>query len=76
MTLFENLAKKYSSLSKNYKSIFVLVILFLAFYFINLIVTVNNKPESAYNVLNKESSKIKLQDTRVHNWSELDKDKK
>lgn len=61
-----------------FKSFFVVVILFLIFFSINLIITIKNKPQSAYTVLSNEPNQSikKLQDTRVHNWSEIEKEKK
>ena len=55
--------------------ILVIVVFFFLFFFINLLISVKGRHESAYTVLSKESEKSqpKLQDTRVHNWSELDK---
>ena len=61
------------------KSFFLIVILFLFFFGINLFIIVKNKPTSAYNVLNsmksQSDSPVMLQDVRVHNWDELGKTK-
>ena len=57
------------------KSTSVIVILFLIFFGINLLIMLKNRPQSAYSVLSNESN-IMLQDTRVHNWSEIEKEKK
>ena len=57
------------------KSTSVIVILFLIFFGINLLIMLKNRPKSAYSVLSNESN-IMLQDTRVHNWSEIEKEKK
>ena len=73
MELYKNLTKKYFGLSTVFKSFFVLIILFLIFFAVNLFVTIKSKKDSAYTVLNSEGEKTMLQDTRVHNWSELDK---
>ena len=56
-----------------FKGFFVLVIVFLLFFAINLFVTIKNKPLSAYTSLNIEQSRLMLQDTRVHNWDEIEK---
>ena len=69
---FENSSKYMKNVLKGF---FVLIIFFFLFFFINLFISVKSKHESAYSVLNREyeKSQLKLQDTRVHNWSELDK---
>ena len=71
---FENLSK---SMKNVFKGFFVLIVFFFLFFFINLFISVKSKHESAYSVLSREceKSQLKLQDTRVHNWSELDKKK-
>ncbi|OGI19961.1 MAG: hypothetical protein A3B68_00255 [Candidatus Melainabacteria bacterium RIFCSPHIGHO2_02_FULL_34_12] len=76
METFKNLANKYLGLSTVLKSFFLLLILFLIFFGVNLFITIKDKPKSAYSILNEEGSKMMLQDTRVHNWSELEKGKK
>ncbi len=61
-----------------FKGFFVLIVFFFIFFAINLFISIlHNKPKSAYDVLSSEyeKSQLKLQDTRVHNWSELDKKK-
>ena len=75
MEILKNLLTKYASLQTVFKSFFLLIILFLMFFAVNLFITVKNKSQSAYTVLSSEDEKLmpKLQDTRVHNWSELDK---
>ena len=57
------------------RSFFIVVVIFLLFFAISLFININNKPESAYNHLTSENERqeINLQDTRVHNWSELGK---
>ena len=71
---FENSNK---SMKNIFKGFFVLIIFFFLFFFVNLLISVKSKHESAYSVLSREyeKSQPKLQDTRVHNWSELDKKK-
>ena len=61
-----------------FRSSFVLIILFLLFFGISLFITLLNRPRSAYTILNSlnERENLMLQDTRVHNWSEVDKNKK
>ncbi len=56
-------------------SIFVIILVVLSFHVINLLITVKCKRESAYSVLSREQvqSMPKLQDTRVHHWSEVHK---
>ena len=58
-----------------FKGFFVLIIFFFIFFAINLFISIQNKHNSAYNALSTEyeKSQPKLQDTRVHNWSEVDK---
>ena len=59
-----------------FKGFFVLIAFFFIFFAINLFISIlHNKPKSAYDALTSEyeKSQPKLQDTRVHNWSELDK---
>ena len=75
MEILKNLLTKYSNLQTIFKSFFLLVILFLMFFAVNLFITVKNKSQSAYSILSSEDEKSmpKLQDTRVHNWSEVDK---
>ena len=75
MEVLKNLFIKYSELKTVFKSFFLLVILFLIFFAGNLLITICGKRESAYSALNQaeEKQKLMLQDTRVHNWSELDK---
>ena len=61
-----------------FRSTFVLIILFLLFSGASLFITILNRPKSAYTVLNglNERENLMLQDTRVHNWSELENKKK
>ena len=75
MEILKNLLTKYASLQTVFKSFFLLMILFLMFFAVNLFITVKNKSQSAYTILSSENEKsmLKLQDTRVHNWSEVDK---
>lgn len=80
MQLPKDLISKYMGLQTIFKSFFLLIILFLVFFAVNLFISVKGKHESAYNVLSAESEKnekaeVMLQDTRVHNWSELNKRK-
>ena len=69
---FENLSKSTGNILKGF---FVLIIFFFIFFAVNLLISIQNKHNSAYNVLSTEyeKSQPKLQDTRVHNWSELQK---
>ena len=59
------------------RSFFIVFMLFLIFFAISLLINIKNKPESAYNHLTSENERqeINLQDTRVHNWSELKKNR-
>ena len=69
----ENLSK---SMKNVFKGFFVLIVFFFLFFAINLFISIQqNKSKSAYDALTSEyeKSQPKLQDTRVHNWSELDK---
>ncbi len=75
MEFYKNLIGKYAGLGTAFKSFFVLIILFLVFFAVNLFITVKSKRDSAYTVLNSETYKIMLQDTRVHNWDEIDNKK-
>lgn len=61
-----------------HKGFLILIALFLLFFVINYFISFNSDHKSAYKVLTSngeknEKSKIMLQDTRVHNWSELQK---
>ena len=51
--------------------------MFLIFFAVNLFISVKNKSQSAYTVLdnNAGEQRVMLQDTRVHNWSEIEKEK-
>ena len=73
MSITKNLINKYSNLQTVFKSFFLLIILFLTFFAVNLFITIQNKHESAYNALNKEvqNDQLMLQDTRVHNWDQI-----
>ena len=73
MQFLNELVTKYSKFQVIFKSFFLIIILFLVFYAVNLFFIVKNKPQSAYTVLENlsEKEKLKLQDTRVHNWSEI-----
>ena len=75
MEMFKNLFDKYVELKTVFKSFFLLVILFLVFFAGNLLIAICGKRESAYTALNhaEEKQKLMLQDTRVHNWSEVGK---
>ncbi len=66
-----------SAMKNVFKGFFVLIIFFFIFFAVNLFISIQNKHKSAYSVLSAEyeKSQPKLQDTRVHNWSELDKKK-
>ena len=69
---------KLQSFMKSVKSLkgtlLVIIIFIFLFAFINLIISVKSKHESAYSALSREhESTLKLQDTRVHNWNEIDK---
>lgn len=64
-----------TSIEKYLKGSFVLLILFLTFFAVNLFIAVNNKPKSAYDALGGEKAEAdnpKLTDTRAHNWSDLE----
>lgn len=67
------------SYEKYFRGSFILLILFLLFFVVNLFLTINNKPISAYDALGGEKaektnkSNLKLTDTRAHNWSDLEK---
>ena len=74
MEIFNNLISKYKGLQTIFKSFFLLVILFFVFFAINLFISIKGNHKSAYSVLSNEEPNIMLQDTRVHNWSELKKD--
>ncbi len=74
------MTNKFDNLNGTTKNIFrgmvVLTIFFLMFFAINVIVSIlRSKSQSAYETLTVEyeKSQPKLKDTRVHNWSELDK---
>lgn len=76
------MTNKFDNLNGTTKNIFrgmvVLTIFFLMFFAINVIVSIlRNKSQSAYDTLTAEyeKSQPKLQDTRVHNWDELQKKK-
>ena len=75
MDFLNKLFGKYVVLQAVFESFFVLIIFFFLFFAVSLFISMQNKRSSAYNVLNSEyeKSQLKLQDTRVHNWSELDK---
>ena len=75
MDFLNKLFGKYVVLQAVFKSFFVLIVFFFLFFAVSLFISMQNKHSSAYNVLNSEyeKSQLKLQDTRVHNWSELDK---
>lgn len=63
------------SYDKYLKGSFVLLILFLTFFAVNLFMAVNNKHQSAYDALGGEKAEAespKLTDTRAHNWSDLE----
>ena len=68
-----NSINKYKTLQTVFKSFFVLLALFLIFFGVNLFISIQNKSKSAYTVLSSENEQLMLQDTRVHNWSELEK---
>ena len=78
MELFKSLIKKYSDLQLIFKGFFLLIILFLVFFATNLFISIGSKKhQSAYsNLTSHDTRKVKLQDTRAHNWSELDKKQK
>ena len=74
------MTNKFDNLNGTTKNIFrgmvVLTIFFLMFFAINVIVSIlRSKSQSAYETLTVEyeKSQPKLKDTRVHNWSELQK---
>lgn len=75
MRIIEDLYSKYAKLHIFFRGSFIVIILFLVFFSINLYVSIlKSKPRSAYSVL-EEKAKLMLQDTRVHNWSEIEKKK-
>ena len=84
MPVSNNLLNAFAKLQSGFKSFFIVIILLLIFFSVNLFITLKNKPKSAYSVLNsnseseveKEKSKLMLQDTRVHNWDEIQQKKK
>ncbi len=68
------------SYEKYFKGSFILLILFIIFFAVNLYMTINNKPISAYDALLKnkdnienKTKDIKLTDTRAHSWEGLKK---
>ena len=71
MPIIDNLLKKYEKLQMILKVSLVILAICLLFYWVNLFSTLHNKSEDAYSVLLKENQKLKLQDTRIHNWSEV-----
>ena len=73
MSFLDKLSDKYTGLQTIFKSFFVLIILFLAFFAVNLFLSIQNRPKSAYSALNEKASRLKimLQDTRMHNWDEI-----
>lgn len=68
----KNLILKYSKLSSLFKSFFIVIIFLIIVFGANMFISMLNKPKSAYNYLNKDTE-VKLQDTRLHNWNEIDK---
>ena len=72
MEIIKNLSDKYSTLQVALKSFLFIVVLFLMFFAINLFINFKSKSDSAYTVLSNEQSIVMLQDTRVHNWSEVE----
>lgn len=78
MDFFSKLFGKYAGLQTVFKSFFLLITLFLIFFAVNLFITIQNRSKSAYTVLSSEGeqTKLMLQDTRVHNWDEIGKNKK
>ena len=77
MEFLKKFIAKYGSISTFFKSFFLLVVVFLVFFGVNLFISIKNKSESAYTALENLNKKkeVMLQDTRVHNWSELEKKK-
>lgn len=73
MEFLKNLISKYAGLKTVFKSFFLVIVLFLVFFAVNLFITINNKRNSAYKVLSSETNKTMLQDTRMHNWDEINK---
>ncbi|MBI2996327.1 MAG: hypothetical protein HYY52_06425 [Candidatus Melainabacteria bacterium] len=75
MTLFNNLFGKCAKLQIFLKGSLILIILFLMFFAINLFISIQFSKKSAYDALteNTVKEKVMLQDTRVHNWSEVNK---
>jgi hypothetical protein len=69
---FKNLILKYSKLSGLFKSFFIVIVFLILIFGANLFISVLNKPKSAYTALTNKSG-MKLQDTRLHNWDEIDK---
>ncbi len=79
MSIVPDKVQNISTFMKNSsKGMFILIIILLIFFAINLFVNIQGKHESAYSVLSKSSNEapLMLQDTRVHNWEEIDKNNK
>lgn len=74
MEFLKNLISKYAGLQTVFRSFFLVIVLFLLFFAVNLFISINNKKNSAYKVLSNETHKTMLQDTRMHNWDEIQKD--
>ncbi|GEM_PF-2747695 len=68
----KNLILKYSKLSSLFKSFFIVIIFLIIIFGANMFISMLNKSKSAYTYLNN-GTEIKLQDTRLHNWNEIDK---
>lgn len=68
----KNLILKYSKLSGLLKSFFIVIFFLIIIFGANMFISMLNKPKSAYSYLNKDTE-VKLQDTRLHNWNEIDK---
>ena len=77
MSITKNLINKYSNLQTVFKSFFLLIILFLTFFAVNLFITIQNKHESAYNALNhKDKEQIDILSQKIYKIFEgMDSDK-
>lgn len=73
MVNFAGLIKRFSNIQLVFRSAFILLILFLVFFAINLFISIKSNHETAYKSLTAQDKQIMLQDTRVHNWSEINK---
>ena len=70
-----NLYDSNKSVQTAFKGFLIVAVIFLAFFAVNLWLCLQGKRESAYSALsrNEKEEQMMLQDTRVHNWSEVKK---